>query len=82
MIANQLVHTAANEGRLVLQTHDEVHHQPRIRAAIKQIAGYYEMCLATAPGEIFVNDLSHLKRLNQRIIGTVNIADCDDSLDV
>lgn len=38
------------------------------------------MRLATDPGEIVINDIRLLKRLDQRIVGTVNIANRDYSL--
>ena len=76
------MHPTAGAGRLPLQTHDEIHHTPRLRTAVQQVTRDNQMSLGAAPGQPVIDDTRYLKGSNQGIVGAVNITDRDDSLDI
>ena len=76
------MHPTAGAGRLPLQTHDEIHHTPRLRTAVQQVTRDNQMSLGTDPGKTVVDDTRYLKRRDQGIVCAMNITDRDDSLDI
>ena len=62
------------------EAHDEVHHEAGVSSTIEQVARGYQVCLATAPGEIIINDARYLESLDQRIVSAVHIANGNNSI--
>ena len=82
VIAQQQMHAAVAAASLFLEPHDQVHDLARLRASIQQVTREYQVCLAAAPCKAAVEDFRCLKRLDQGIVGTVNITNGDDPLNV
>jgi len=76
------VHVASGGRGLRVQAHQQVHHLFAVVAAIQQVAERHEMRVTAAPTQLGIHQARALQERDQLVIGTVNVADHDDAIDV
>ena len=69
----------ARRARLLLEAHQEVEHRARLDAAIEDIAHLYEDTSATGPVGGTVQEPGHGQDAHQLVVGSVDVADRDDT---
>ena len=73
------MHTTAGLACLLLEVDQEVHHLPRIRAAIGHVTGLHEDGGPALPGPTAVDHAGILEDLHQRCQVAVHVAHHDDA---
>ena len=69
----------ARQARLLLEAHQEVEHRARLDAAIEDVAHLHEDTLATGPVGGTVQEPGHGQDAHQVAVGSVDVADGDDT---
>src|SRR5690606_16729816 len=81
VIAEQQVDAPASFERLLLETHQQVHHLARIRSPIEDIPGNDQVSNAAIPG-FTVQDPRVLQGPQHGRVGAVDVADGHDAIHV
>src|SRR5262245_2669540 len=60
---------------------EQIERFPRVRAAVHDVAGLYQMGLAAGPSKLVVDERCGPEDLDESVVRAVHVADGDDPLD-
>jgi hypothetical protein len=61
MVAKDEMNSAAITASLDFEAHDEVHYEAGVSSAIEEVPGEHQVCFASTPGEVVVDNVGYLE---------------------